>query len=158
LAFDFAAAAIPKPTELGEEDSAVALLQAKLLGVWIAEALGLALLFESWEVCATLEEVTVGAVQILQSVLKGMDWSVRKPWRLSTPSGEQLRHWNVSEMLLAHLAAFLLECQRLVEDEAPATGEPAHLPLLFAIRHEFEFVSLKPLHPSTSMRGKPNVY
>jgi len=145
---NLAAVAISHPAELGQEDTAVALVELDLLRVGVAKAVALALLLEAREVGPLGEEVGVSALQSLERLLQRMHRRIGQPRRFRpvAPFGEQLAQAGVTELLLALLVAFLLQRQRPVEDEAARPGKAAHLALLFAGRHRFIFEGLQTLH------------
>ena len=108
------------------------------------------LLLEAREVGTLGEEVGVSALQVFERLLQGMDWRIGQPsrFRAVAPCREFLAQSSVAELLLPLLIAFLLQRQRLVEDEAAGASKAAHLALLFAVRHQFVFVCLKSFHGS----------
>ncbi len=62
------------------------------------------------------------------------------------PCCELLSHCHVADELATGLVVLLLQRQRLVEDEPARAGETAHLALLLAAWHQFEFKGLETLH------------
>jgi len=99
------AVAVAQPTELGEKDAAVGLIELDLFRIWIAEAVGLALLLETREVGPFGEEIGVGTLQILERLLQRMRRRIGQPWCLLViaPFGEQLAQPSIAELLLATL-------------------------------------------------------
>ncbi len=157
LAQHVAAVAIAQPAELGQEDPAIALIELDLLRIGVAEAVALALLLEAREIGALGEEVGVGAFQILERLLLRVYRPIGQPWsraprrQLSAvaPCREFLAQPGVAQLRLTALVAFLLQSQGLVEYEPTRPREAAHVALLFAVRHEFVFEGLEPLHDSS---------
>ena len=123
----------------------------------ITEAVGLALFLETREVGPPGEEVVVGPFQVLERLLQRMDGCIGQPrgFRAVAPLGEQLAQASIAELLLPLLVAFLLQRQRLVEDEPARASEAAHVALLFAGRHQFVFVGLKALHTGYFIQPTP---
>ena len=84
------AVAVAQPAKLRQEDAAVALIEFDALR--IAETVRLAFLLEARESGAFLEEVLVGAFQILECLLQGLAWRFVQPerFRPRLPFGERL--------------------------------------------------------------------
>lgn len=127
--------AVAQPSQLGQEDTTVALIELDLLRVGVAEAVALAFLLETWKVGPLGEEVAVGPLQILERLLQGMDRRIGQPsrFRAVAPLGEHLAQPGVAQLLLSALVALFLQRQPLVVDEPARAGEAAHLPLLLAV-------------------------
>ena len=129
------AVAIAQPSELGQEQAAVRLVELDLFRVRVAEAIVLALLLEAREVGAFGEEVGVGPLQILERLLQRVNGRVCEPGRLRAvaPLREFLAQPGVAQLFIPALVSLLLQRQRLVEHEPARPGEAAHLALLFAV-------------------------
>src|SRR5690606_10471878 len=127
--------AVAQPSQLGQEDAAVGLVELDLFRVGVAEAVALAFLLETWKVGPLGEEVAVGPLQILERLLQGMDRRIGQPSRFPAvaPLGEQLAEPGVVQLLLALLIAPLLQRQRLIEHEPTGASETAHKALLLAV-------------------------
>src|SRR5690606_1726689 len=140
--------AVAQPSQLGQEDTTVALIELDLLRIGVAEAVALALFLEAREVRPLSEEVAVGPLQVLERLLQGMGRRIGQPsrFRAVAPLGEHLAQSCVAELFLALLVALFLQRQRLVVDEPARTGEAAHLPLLLAVWSQFVFEGLEALH------------
>lgn len=140
--------AVAQPSQLGQEDTTVALIELDLLRVGVAEAVALAFLLETWKVGPLGEEVAVGPLQILERLLQGMDRRIGQPnrFRAVAPLGEHLAQPGVAQLLLSALVALFLQRQPLVVDEPARAGEAAHLPLLLAVWSQFVFEGLEALH------------
>ena len=125
------AVAVAQPAKLGQEYAAVALIDLDLFRIGVAEALGLALLFEAREIRPPGEEVGASPLQILERLLQRVDGRVgqSRGFRAVTPLGEQLAQPSVAELLLPTLVALLLLSQCLVEHKPARPGEAAHVAL-----------------------------
>ncbi len=134
-----AAVAVAQPSQLGQEDTTVALVGLDLFRVWETETVATALLLGLRETGAFLEKVLVGPLQILERLLQGLAWRFVQPerLRLCLPLGEHLAQSAVAKLLLTALVTLFLEVQRLVVDEAARTGEAAHEAILLAAWHQF---------------------
>ena len=137
-----------QPAELRQEDAGIALVELDLFRIGIAEAVGLTFLLEAREVGALGEEVGIGTLQILERLLQRMNRRICEPRRLCAiaPGREFPAQPGVAQLFLTELVALLLQRQRLVEDEPARSREAAHLPLLYAGRHQFVLEGLEALH------------
>ena len=136
LAQYFAAVAVAKPAEFWQKYAVVALVEPDLFGVGITEARRAFALFpEAGKGRAFRKKVAVGALQVLEGLLQGMYGRIRKPCglRFTAPCRELLAQPGVAEFLLPAFAAFLLQGERFVENEAARTREAAHPVCLFAV-------------------------
>jgi hypothetical protein len=142
------AIAIAQPTELGEEDAGITLIELDLFRIGVAEAVAPAFLLEARKVGPPGEEVAVGPLQILERLLQRVNRCIGQPSRLCaiSPLGEQLAQTRIAELLLATLVALLLQRQGLVEHEPARASEATHLPRLLAVGHQFILEGLKSLH------------
>src|SRR5690625_238003 len=77
-----AAVAIAHPTQLGQKNSTISLIQ--LAALWIAETIRLAFLFKAWKVCSFLEEVFIGTLYVFEGLLQGLGVGVSQPRRFAT--------------------------------------------------------------------------
>lgn len=74
-------------------------------------------------------------------------------FRAVAPSGQFLGQRHVAHELPPGLEVGLLNRQRLVINEPTRTCETAHVALLFAVRHAFEYEGLKMLHDAVYSKG-----
>jgi hypothetical protein len=79
-----------------------------------------------------------------------MDGRIRQPcrFRAVVPPGGKLAQTSLAELFRPFLVAFLLQRQRLVENETARASEAAHLPLLLTVWPQFVLEGLKSLHTS----------
>ena len=114
------AEADPQPAQLGQEDSAVGLIEFDLLRVGVAEAVVLAFFLEAREVGAFQEEVFVRFLQILQGLLQRVARRILEPWRIRAvaPGRQMLGHRHVADELVSGLVICFLQRQRFVQYEA----------------------------------------
>src|SRR5690606_22098864 len=113
-------------------------------------AIRLTFFLEARKGCAFGKEVGVSPLQVLERLLQRMHGCICQPCGFCAvaPRGEQLAKDRIAQLLFAVLVPFLLQRQRLVEDETARTSEAAHLPLLLAVWPKLVFVGLKSLHIS----------
>src|SRR5690554_3883742 len=137
-----------QPAQLGQIEATVALVEFDLFRIGIAEAVALPFLLEAREVCTLGEEVSVGAIEILQRLLERVDRPTLEPWCFYaiSPSGELLAQGRIPELLLTGRISLFLQRQRLVEHEPGHAGKLAHFPHLISVGHQFVFVGLEALH------------
>ena len=67
-----AAVAVANPTQFGQENAVVALIELDLFGVGVAETVTTVLALEAWAIGTLGEEVFVGFFQIFQGVLQSL--------------------------------------------------------------------------------------
>ncbi|MOA27444.1 hypothetical protein D3C78_1483240 [compost metagenome] len=111
----------------------------------------LAALLEAREVCTFLEEVLVGPIEVFESVLQGMHRGILQPrsFVAVAPCGELFGQRHIADVLATRFTGFLLQCQRLVEDESRHAGELPQLALLLAGWLDAELVGLASEHRNT---------
>jgi len=144
-----AALAVAQPTQLGQEQAAVGLVELDLFRVGVAEAVaGPAFLLEAGKVGALGEEVGIGPLQILEGLLQRMHRGLCEPrgFRAVAPLGEALAQRRIPELFRPLLVQRLLHRQRPVEDKAARSGEAAHVARLIAVGHQLELEGLETLH------------
>lgn len=139
---------VAQPPELWQEDPLADLVELDLLAIWEAETVMLAALLESRERCPILEEVFVGAVEVLESVLKGMHWRFFKPRSFFSvaPGSQQFGHRHILNVLAASIEIFLLKRQCLIEHETSHASELLQLTPLLTSWLDPELVGLDSLH------------
>ncbi|MCY1340465.1 hypothetical protein D9M69_263790 [compost metagenome] len=108
LAKHIPAAAVANPSELGQKDATVGLIQLDLLRVGVAKAVALALLLEARMCGPSSEKVLVGSLQILERMLQRVHRGVLEPRcsRSIAPLGETLCHRHVADELAASPVVF----------------------------------------------------
>src|SRR5437763_16928634 len=74
-----------------------------------------------------------------------MVWGFRRPWGFLLPLYQHLVQLEAGELLFL-LVSLFLERQRLIVDVTGATCRTAHLPWLFALRHQLELERLPTFH------------
>ena len=124
----FPAVAVAYPTELGQEDAAIGLVEFDLLGVGITKAIALAFLLEARKLGAFGKEVLICPLQILQCMLQWMYWRVFQPRRFFavTPRRQVFCHCDIIDELLARRMILLLQRQRFVEYEPTRPSKAIH--------------------------------
>ena len=144
LAVDCPAVAISQPSELRKEDAGVCLVEFDLFRVWVSEAVRYPLLLEPRERCASLEEVSVCALQVFERLLLRVHWTIAQPrgGLAVSPLRELLAKPCVTELLFPGEPTLLVQSERLVEHETTTTGEATHIALLFPGNFELVFEGL----------------
>jgi len=75
----FPAIAVPHPAKLGQEYTAIGLIELDLFRIRIAEAVALVFLLEAREIGPIVEEILVSSFQIFERVLQGVNGSIFQP-------------------------------------------------------------------------------
>ena len=147
-AFDLLAFSVIQPAKLGQENTLIDLIQLDLLAIRETKAVIPTSFFEDRECCSFFEEILVGAVEVLQSMLQRVNRRGFEPGRIRAiaPVGEQFGHRHVLNVLAASITIFLLKRQGLIENESNHAGELAQLSLLLAVWIDPEFIGLDSLH------------
>jgi putative transposase len=116
----------------------------------VAEAVGLAFLFEARKGRPARKEIRIRPLQLLQGLLQRLRRRCTQPpgTRQDFPLGESLAQPRITQLLLAPLVPLFLRCQRLVEHEPASAGEAAHVTLLNTVWLQCELEGLKASHAS----------
>lgn len=138
------ALAIAQPAELWQEYPRIA--RVELHPLRIAKTLAMTFPFKGRKIGTFLEKILVCPLQILHGLLQHLGVRLIEPPRFGAPLGYQFAQACVTKFFFARIKPRLLQRQCLVVNETARTRETAHVALLFAVRHEFEFEGLKTLH------------
>lgn len=142
------AIAVSHPTELGQEDAAVALVEMVLFADRRPEAATGAFLFKPWEFGTTGKEVFKRSVQIHQCLLQLIGRGEFEPgcFGAIAPFGEPFRHLDVADVFAASFVVLDLDSQGFVVDKSARSREAAHITLLGTIWSQLKFECLKSFH------------
>ncbi len=132
---DVPALAVAHPSDFGQEDAAIGLVELGLLRRWVAQAFALPLFLESGKCSSFGEEVRVGPIQILQRLLQRVRWRIGKPpgFFSMAPPSEFFAKFSVPELFFALFVALFLQRKRPVPYKPAGSSELAHFSRLFTV-------------------------
>lgn len=102
-ALNLPASSIFQPTQLGQEDFFIPLIELDCLQLWKSEAVPISFFLEARKICNFLEKPLVGGFEISKDLLLDVDRCFGQPWRVRVvaPSREYLTEPSVATFEIA---------------------------------------------------------
>ena len=106
------AVAIPHPTQFGDLDAAVALIDLKAL--WKLETVTTSALFETRKICTFFKEVFESPLQVFQRLLQSLRRRLLEPGKLFFPLRKAIGHIDIADEFAACCIVGLLNLYGLI--------------------------------------------